>query len=316
MTDEGVKGGDNRLSAVSKRYDVDGKGYLDNVEQKMRKMDTAGKGHLDNSAIYSIFQELDNSQKKLLGNKRIVTGLIIFVLFQSAVMFGLVFLSVHLSKDFSPNGYGVLIGTNGKNIKLVGSGVGVGVEESNTTGEVSINDDGTVFKDMGSIPCAQVSQTAFCAENACSVSLNSFSSDGGFSSTTETHTLDLSSATVELDFGMDQVSVKGIKMTESSSSDEKEALYNFVCTDVVVSEVCDVSSGENTCSVEPWSCDASTECEVYSNVLYEGVDKLFIGTNNDLISLANIQKDLLELGESFDKDFDELELGSKFRLCV
>ena len=120
MTDEGGKGGDNRLSAVSKRYDVDGKGYLDDVEQKMRKMDTAGKGHLDNSAIYSIFQELDNSQKKLLGNKRIVTGLIIFVLLQSTIMFGLVFLSVHLSKDFSPNGYGMLVGKNDENIVLGG----------------------------------------------------------------------------------------------------------------------------------------------------------------------------------------------------
>ena len=280
-------------------------------------MDTTGQGHLDNTTVYSIFQDLEKSQKRLLGNKRVITGLFIFVIFQSTIMFGLVFLSIYLSKDFSPNGYGMLVGNNDKNIKVEGTGVGVSVGESNTTGEVSINDDGTVFKDIGSISCTQVSQAAFCAENACSVSLNSFSFGEDFSSTMETHTLDLSSAYVVLDFEMDQVSVKGIKMADdSSSSDEKESLYNFICNDVAVSEDCDVSSGENTCAVEPWSCTASTECEVYSNILYDGVDKLFIGTNEDLLSLATIQKDLLDLGESFDKDFDELDLESKFRLCV
>ena len=46
-----------QLSIVSKAYDRNNKGYLDQTEQRMREMDESGRGHVPNSVVYDLMQE-------------------------------------------------------------------------------------------------------------------------------------------------------------------------------------------------------------------------------------------------------------------
>ena len=46
-----------KLSVISKAYDRDNKGYLDQTEQKMREMDDSGRGHVPNGVVYDLMQE-------------------------------------------------------------------------------------------------------------------------------------------------------------------------------------------------------------------------------------------------------------------
>ena len=54
-----------RLSTVSRMYDVDGDGVLDEAEQQMRNMDKSGRGHLSNETVYKMMQEQMKTQKQL-----------------------------------------------------------------------------------------------------------------------------------------------------------------------------------------------------------------------------------------------------------
>ena len=54
-----------RLSTVSRMYDVDGDGELDEAEQQMRNMDKSGRGHLSNETVYKMMQEQLKTQKQL-----------------------------------------------------------------------------------------------------------------------------------------------------------------------------------------------------------------------------------------------------------
>ena len=54
-----------RLSTVSRMYDVDGDGVLDEAEQQMRNMDKSGRGHLSNETVYKMMQEQLKTQKQL-----------------------------------------------------------------------------------------------------------------------------------------------------------------------------------------------------------------------------------------------------------
>ena len=54
-----------RLSTVSRMYDVDGDGVLDEAEQQMRNMDKSGRGHLSNETVYKMMQEQMQTQKQL-----------------------------------------------------------------------------------------------------------------------------------------------------------------------------------------------------------------------------------------------------------
>ena len=54
-----------RLSTVSRMYDVDGDGVLDEAEQQMRNMDKSGRGHLSNETVYKMMQEQIKTQKQL-----------------------------------------------------------------------------------------------------------------------------------------------------------------------------------------------------------------------------------------------------------
>ena len=53
-----------RLSTVSRRYDRDGKGYLDETEQALRRMDSQNQGFLGIDKIYGIVEELHSQEQR------------------------------------------------------------------------------------------------------------------------------------------------------------------------------------------------------------------------------------------------------------
>ncbi len=64
----------SRLSAVSKMYDIDGDGTLDEAEQAMRDMDKTGRGYLTNEKIHDLMTEHLDTQRELFKVKKIVIG--------------------------------------------------------------------------------------------------------------------------------------------------------------------------------------------------------------------------------------------------
>ena len=63
-----------RLSVVSKKYDVDGDGQLDEAEQAMRDMDKSNKGFISNKAIYDLMQDHIKVKEQVFTFKRIIFG--------------------------------------------------------------------------------------------------------------------------------------------------------------------------------------------------------------------------------------------------
>ena len=57
--------GKQRLSTVSKMYDIRGDGELDEAELAMRHMDTSGRGYLTNEKVYQLMQDHVQTQRKL-----------------------------------------------------------------------------------------------------------------------------------------------------------------------------------------------------------------------------------------------------------
>ena len=85
-----------QLSAVSEQYDRMGKGYLDNVEQKMRSLDTAGEGHLSNEAVYNLIRD---SQKKMVTQRWLLLGLAGFAAVLAMANMGTALVAARLTKE-------------------------------------------------------------------------------------------------------------------------------------------------------------------------------------------------------------------------
>ncbi len=64
----------SRLSAVSRMYDINGDGELDEAEKAMRAMDASGKGYLSNDKVYNLMTEHMETQKELFRTKKWVIG--------------------------------------------------------------------------------------------------------------------------------------------------------------------------------------------------------------------------------------------------
>lgn len=94
--DNGVS---QRLSAVSKKYDIDGDGKLDETEQAMRDMDKEGLGYLTNDKVYSIFQQQIKMQKQLLIAKRLLIFFAVFLVLLAIANIAVAFTAARLSKD-------------------------------------------------------------------------------------------------------------------------------------------------------------------------------------------------------------------------
>jgi len=87
------------LSLVSRKYDIDGDGVLDEAELKMRNLDKSGRGHLTNETVYALMQEQLSMQRSIFQMKRVIVGLIAFTVILALANLGTSFASAILAKD-------------------------------------------------------------------------------------------------------------------------------------------------------------------------------------------------------------------------
>ena len=89
----------SRLSTVSEKYDIHQSGSLDSTQMLMRKMDSTNKGFISNEKVYALLQKQNETQKKLLGYKRIIIILLSFVVVLALANMGTAFAAATLAKD-------------------------------------------------------------------------------------------------------------------------------------------------------------------------------------------------------------------------
>jgi len=95
-----VSGGQyTRLSKISAKYDLDGDGKLDEVEQAMRNRDIDGDGHLDNNEVRAIVQDHLKTKSNYKLYKRVVAGLVCLVVILSVSGFGTSMAAAILTED-------------------------------------------------------------------------------------------------------------------------------------------------------------------------------------------------------------------------
>lgn len=89
----------SRLSAISRKYDVDGDGKLDEAEQAMRDMDKEGRGFLTNDKVYSIFQQQLRMQKQLLLAKRLLIFFAMMLIILAVANIGVAFAAARYVRE-------------------------------------------------------------------------------------------------------------------------------------------------------------------------------------------------------------------------
>jgi len=111
-----------RLSVVSRKYDLDNTGVLDEHEKELRAMDQ-GDG-LEPQAVYRKLLELSTVANKLSSTKRLLLTLFIFGIFIVCSNLAMASVAVNLSKEVQVNESGTLIAAAGGGIiatKAVGT---------------------------------------------------------------------------------------------------------------------------------------------------------------------------------------------------
>lgn len=101
----------SRLSTVSKMYDINGDGELDEAERAMRDLDRTGRGYLTNEKVYELMNDHLKMQKDLFRFKKIVIGLAIFVVLLTLSNLGTSFAAAYLAKDTTTNDNNELVDT-------------------------------------------------------------------------------------------------------------------------------------------------------------------------------------------------------------
>jgi len=89
----------SRMSNISKMYDIDGDGQLDEAERAMRDMDKSNRGYLTNEKVYKMMQEQMETQKQLFHVKRMMFVLLGIVVILALSNFGTAFAAAYLAKD-------------------------------------------------------------------------------------------------------------------------------------------------------------------------------------------------------------------------
>lgn len=108
------------LSVISKQYDVDGDGKLNEAEQAMRDMDKENLGHLTNDKVYTVFQEQLRMQKQLLMAKRIIIFCAVLLIILAAANVGVSFAAANLAKDTSTNNNVLVVKESGDVVQTDG----------------------------------------------------------------------------------------------------------------------------------------------------------------------------------------------------
>lgn len=120
---------DRQLTEVSKRYDRDNKGYLDEAEMALRKMDSKNRGYLDPTQVYDIMRKFQAEQvksnelvesvreqhKHAVSLKRTVFALTFFVVALAITNIGTSFVAVRLVQD-TRVAHGDLVAMNGQRL--------------------------------------------------------------------------------------------------------------------------------------------------------------------------------------------------------
>jgi hypothetical protein len=90
-----------RLTKISAQYDLDGDGILDEAEQAMRDRDINNNGFLSNEEIYDIVQDQLKAQKSAGYMKKLIGGLICFVVILALSNLGTSMAAAFLAKDLT-----------------------------------------------------------------------------------------------------------------------------------------------------------------------------------------------------------------------
>lgn len=92
-----------KLSTVSRKYDINGDGKLDEAEQKMRDMDVSSRGYLTNDKVYELMQRQIETQEQLFRSRKITAILMGLVFLLALSNLGTSFAAARLAKDTSTN---------------------------------------------------------------------------------------------------------------------------------------------------------------------------------------------------------------------
>uniref|UniRef100_A0A7S2HHR9 EF-hand domain-containing protein n=1 Tax=Helicotheca tamesis TaxID=374047 RepID=A0A7S2HHR9_9STRA len=87
------------LSVVSKKYDVENKGYLSKEQQALRNLDKEGKGHLSAEQLAPLMEEYKKLSKDNAQNRRLIIALFVAVVVLGAGTIAASILAVRSSKD-------------------------------------------------------------------------------------------------------------------------------------------------------------------------------------------------------------------------
>ena len=160
---------DRKLSTVSKYYDVNNDGCLDEAEAAMRAMDETGRGYLTNEKVYQLMKDHIHTQEKLLKSKRLVVGLIVMVVLLALSNLGTSIAAAHLSKDTKTNAESDLV--NKSTNDVVGT---AGVSDSLAVRRVPTDSEGRRLADA---PCPRTELPGGDAVFECAVDSQMFIDD-------------------------------------------------------------------------------------------------------------------------------------------
>lgn len=165
--DDVVKPATVRLSTVSKMYDIDGDGQLDETEQAMRDMDKSNRGYLTNEKVYKMMQEQMETQRQLFHVKRMMFILLGVVVILALSNFGTAFAAAYLAKDT----------TTSPNAELIDKATGDKLSTQTSTEEIEIertilDETGrrrlaTCTKDGNNIECDEEDSSLTISKSAC-----------------------------------------------------------------------------------------------------------------------------------------------------
>lgn len=97
-----------QMSMVSKMYDLDGDGKLDEAELAMRLRDTSGRGYLTNTEVYELMKEHINCQTAMFETKRIMKFMVTLVIVLALSQLGTAVAAAYLAKETTTDANGHL----------------------------------------------------------------------------------------------------------------------------------------------------------------------------------------------------------------